>query len=166
METASVTVGRLVVRMAWGATPASSLLASLLGEPVTFRHACPACGSDHHGRPIATLQDGRSVAVSVAHAGDMSLVAWIDGGQVGVDLEPVDAPPPPGIRHPDDPSDVDDLTLWVLKEAYLKASGDGLRRAPATVGPREPGAERGMIGIDGHVAAWCLLSRPEAASAV
>lgn len=157
METVTVTAGAVPVRLAWGTAKAADLLAGLLGEPVVVRHACPACGSDRHGRPTAVVQDGRATAVSVAHAGPMTLVAVTGTGLVGVDLEPVHAVAPPGVRRHEDPPDLDDLELWVLKEAFLKASGDGLRRAPETVGLYEPGAVWGRVGIDGYVAAWCVL---------
>jgi hypothetical protein len=157
VETVTVNAGTLAVRLSWGTTKATDLLAGLLGEPVIVRHACPVCGSDRHGRPTAVVQDGRPTVVSVAHAGAMNLVALTGGGRVGVDLEPLDALAPPGVRRHDDPRSVDDLELWVLKEAFLKASGDGLRRAPATVGPDEPGAVWGRVEIDGYVAAWCVL---------
>ena len=157
METVTVNAGTLAVRLAWGTTRATDLLAGLMGEPVIVRHACPACGSDRHGRPTALVQDGRPTEVSVAHAGAMTLVALTGAGRVGVDLEPLDALAPPGVRHDDDPHDVDDLVLWVLKEAFLKASGEGLRRNPGTVGPDQPGAVWGRLEIDGYVAAWCVL---------
>lgn len=157
METVTVNAGTLAVRLAWGTTRATDLLAGLLGESVIVRHACPACGSDRHGRPTALVQDGRATAVSVAHAGAMTLVGLTGEGRVGVDLEPLDAPAPPGVRGHDDPRDLSDLELWVLKEAFLKASGDGLRRDPSTVGPGEPGAVWGRLEIDGYVAAWCVL---------
>ena len=156
-STVTVPAGTLAVYLAWGTAHATDLLAGLLGEPVIVRHACPACGSDRHGRPTALVQDGRPTAVSIAHAGAMNLVAVTGAGRLGVDLEPVDALAPPGVRHHDDPDDVDDLELWVLKEAFLKASGDGLRRDPSTVGPDEPGAVWGRVEIDGYVAAWCVL---------
>ena len=157
METVTVHAGTLAVRLAWGTTNATDLLAGLLGEPVIVRHACPACGSDRHGRPTALLGDGRPTAVSVAHAAAMTLVAVTGEGRVGVDLEPLDALAPPGVRRHDDPHDLDDLELWVRKEAFLKASSDGLRRDPATVGMDEPGAVLGRVEIDGYVAAWCVL---------
>ena len=157
MDTVTVTVGSLAVRLAWGTSTATDLLAGLLGEPVIVRHACPACGSDRHGRPTALVQDGRATVVSIAHAGAMNLVALTGAGRVGVDLEPVDVFAPPGVRRHDDPHDVDDLELWVLKEAFLKSSGDGLRRAPSTVGLDEPGAVWGRVEIGGYVAAWCVL---------
>ncbi len=87
----------------------------------------------------------------------MTLVALTGAGRIGVDLEPVDALAPPGVRRADDPHDVGDLELWVLKEAFLKATGDGLRRDPATVALDEPGAVWGRVEIDGYVAAWCVL---------
>jgi len=157
VETVTVTAGTLVLRLAWGTTKAADLLAELLGEPVTVRHACPVCGSDRHGRPTTMVQNGRTTAVSVAHAGEVTLVAATGESRVGVDLEPVGALAPPGVRSRDDPPDLDDLELWVLKEAFLKASGDGLRRDPSTVGPDEPGTVWGRVEIDGYVAAWCVL---------
>jgi 4'-phosphopantetheinyl transferase len=157
VESVTVNAGTLAVRLAWGTTEATDLLAGLLGEPVAVRHACPACGSDRHGRPTAVVQDGRTTAVSIAHAGAMTLVALAGQGRVGVDLEPLDSVAPPGVRGDADPLDLSDLELWVLKEAFLKASGDGLRRDPSTVGLDEPGAVWGRVEIDGYVAAWCVL---------
>lgn len=155
--TVTVNAGTLGLRVAWGTAEATALLAGLLGEPVIVRHACPACGSDRHGRPRAVVQDGRTTAVSVAHAGSLTLVALAGQGRVGVDLEPLDALAPPGVRGYDDSLDLSDLELWVRKEAFLKASGDGLRRDPSTVGLDEPGAVWGRVEIDGYVAAWCVL---------
>ena len=149
--------GTPAVRFAWGTTDATDLLSGLLGERVVVSHTCPACGSDRHGRPTVLPQDGRPTMVSVAHAGAMTLVALAGAGRVGVDLEPADALAPPGLRNDDDPHDVDDLELWVLKEAFLKATGEGLRRDPATVALDEPGAIWGRVEIDGYVAAWCVL---------
>lgn len=157
MGTMTVEAGTPAVRLAWGTAEATDLLAGLLGEPVTVRHACPACGSDRHGRPTVVVRDGRTTAVSIAHAGGLTLVALAGRGRVGVDLEPLDAHAPPGVRSHDDPLDLSDLELWVRKEAFLKATGDGLRRDPSTVGIDEPGAVWGRIRIDGYVAAWCVL---------
>jgi 4'-phosphopantetheinyl transferase len=153
----TVAAGTLTARLAWGTTAAVDLLAGLLGEPVTFRHACPACGSDRHGRPIMIAPGGRTRSLSIAHAGAMTMVAVTEGGAIGVDLERADALAPSTVRHDDDPQDLGDLELWVLKEAFLKATGDGLRRDPATVSLDEPGAVWGRVEIDGYVAAWCVL---------
>ncbi len=142
--------------LAWGHASAADLLIGLLGEPVTVRHLCPACGSTSHGRPWTMLRDGRRPDISVSHAGALTLVGATWHGRVGVDVEPATGTPPPGIRHPADPPA--SLELWLRKEAYLKATGDGLRRDPGTVSPAEPHATWGSVTAPtGHVAAWCLI---------
>lgn len=151
---------------ALGAATAASLLSGLLGEPVVVRHLCPACGSDQHGRPWVRLADGSRPHISVAHAGAMTLVGVSASAAIGVDIEPADATAPPGIEHPDDVLADDALgrvDLWVRKEAFLKATGDGLRRDPASVGPHEPGAIWTPIdaGRD-YRAVFCVLDEPPA----
>ncbi len=157
MGRATAEAGDFLVHLAWGTATAADLLTDLLGEPVAVRHSCPACGSDRHGRPTALRAAGTPAAVSVAHAGALTLVATTTG-RIGVDLESTAVTPPPGVRNVNDPPDVGDLELWVLKEAYLKATGDGLRRDPATVALDDPGAVWGRVPLDGYVAAWCVVS--------
>ncbi|MBZ5736531.1 hypothetical protein [Nocardioides mangrovi] len=70
---------------------------------------CPHCGSVAHGRPLLA---GRQL--SLAYADGLALVAIADA-PVGVDVER------------------GDHLAWTRVEALLKATGEGLRRDPATV---------------------------------
>jgi 4'-phosphopantetheinyl transferase len=123
-------------RFAIGRAMIRALLAERLGVPgeqVELR-------LDERGRPH--LLDGYSDLVfSISHAGDRVLCALASGLPLGVDVEPVRTIPNASALaarffHPDEtavlarvPSDAHDrvfLTLWVRKEAYLKAIGIGL----------------------------------------
>lgn len=133
-------------RFAWGEPTAEVLLADLLGVPVTLGHQCPACGSDQHGRPFLRSVAGPAPDVSISHAGGFTLVGATASGRLGVDLELATATPPPGTTS---------LEEWVRAEAYLKATGDGLR-GDATSAPE--GARWGMLDLGPTlVAAWCWL---------
>jgi len=92
---------------------------------VPLRWECPGCGGPDHGRPlvdgvdrvsgVSGVSGGVPLGVSVAHAGDLAVVAVSTAGPVGVDVEVV---------HPgQDPAD---LRSWVWDEAALKATGEGL----------------------------------------
>lgn len=152
----------LPVHLAWGEADAAALLAELVGEPVRIIHLCPACGSDRHGRPRVVVGASTSVAphsVSIARDRGFTLVGIATEGLLGVDVEASGAVVDLHVRHPDDAGA--DAALWVRKEAYLKASGEGLRRDPRTVSPREAGARWGALDVGpDRVAAWCLLERP------
>ena len=106
---------------------------------------CPACGAETHGRPVLPGWE-----VSVAHAPGIDIVAVARGVRVGVDVEQVGSARD-AIRtmlvHPDETvADADLTRWWVRKAAALKASGEGLRREPATLLLSE--------GADGWTVAW------------
>lgn len=127
------------------------------GDPrgVVIDRTCPECGRPH-GRPAAPAS---GLALSVSHAGGLVVVAASsDARAVGVDIEQVPARIEPGVLDLTlDPAEkrwveaggVDGerspeqrfTRLWTLKEAAVKATGDGLRAAlPAvTFGANGPG---------------------------
>lgn len=85
----------------------AAVAACLAPEVVT--RLCPHCGSVAHGRPQVSTGH-----VSLAYADGLALAATADV-PVGVDVER------------------GDQQEWTRVEALLKATGDGLRRDPATV---------------------------------
>jgi 4'-phosphopantetheinyl transferase len=129
-------------------------LASYLGaQPSSL-----AFGDGTHGKPFVDAPErGRSLRFSLSHSGDLALVAVSLGCEVGVDIERV--------RPREDlagfvarylsPREREALEripsgdrlraffeTWALKEAYLKACGDGLLREldafDVTVGDAQP----------------------------
>lgn len=118
-------------------------------QQIVVVHDCPRCGSDEHGRPrlLPTASLRSPAYVSLARAGDLSVVAITDAGPVGVDVEAEGAAEAAEVHevalHPDERmAPRADLTrTWVRKEALLKAYGLGLAVDPADV----------RIDDDGHV---------------
>lgn len=100
---------RAVVAGAAGARP----------EHVTIEHDCPRCGRGSHGRPVVAVRDRPGPHVSLAHAGDIAVVA-VARRPVGVDVEPASSG---GV----------DVPRWVRTEAVLKATGHGLAVEPSLV---------------------------------
>jgi len=76
---------------------------------VTLVQRCARCGGPH-GAPSVLARGGVGPSVSIAHAGDLAIVAVADAA-VGVDVEP-------------DRTDLD-VHGWVRTEAMLKATGTG-----------------------------------------
>jgi 4'-phosphopantetheinyl transferase len=77
------------------------------------------------GKPRVT---GSAVEFSLAHAGDLALVAC-GSRAVGVDVEPVRVLDDPSLFTPAEKARVDagdGIRLWTRKEALLKATGEGL----------------------------------------
>lgn len=115
-----------------------ALVADLAGvDPASVRivQRCPDCGGPH-GRPVVMDPPAaRSIAVSLAHAGEMHIAAAMRGGRLGVDAEAREARPGRvealGLLLAS--SDGDLLRRWTQVEAVLKADGRGLRVEPSTV---------------------------------
>ena len=145
---------------------------------VVVTHECARCGSGAHGRPVllATAALRRPAYVSVARAGDLSIVAVTDAGPVGIDVEVEGAAGFTGFAdvalHVDeDGADaVDPTRVWVRKEALLKAYGLGLSVDPSQVRidddglaawdsphPRPAAVWLRDLAVPGHVAAVAVL---------
>jgi 4'-phosphopantetheinyl transferase len=174
---------RLVV--VYGAVPAAELLRTeaarfhqVRAAQIVILHECPRCGSDAHGRPYlpATAAVRVPAHVSLARAGDLSVVAVTDAGPVGVDVEAEGAAEFAGFDavglHPGErgATPADRTRTWVRKEALLKAHGLGLAVDPSDVSiddhglvawgssHRSPGPVwlRDLV-VPGHVVAVAVL---------
>jgi len=117
---------------------------------LVFDRTC-RCG-EPHGKP--TLAGGPGF--SFTHAGAVVGVAVLDGGPVGLDVEPVRAMPDlDGVaRHVGAPAEpAAFFRAWTRKEALLKATGDGLASPMAAIVLDEHGVVewRGNGAPDGPV---------------
>jgi 4'-phosphopantetheinyl transferase len=153
-------------------TALRAILASYLDvAPVAL-----AFGESTHGKPFVEAPDaGRELRFSLSHSGDVALVAVGLGREVGVDVErvrPLDdlegfaaryfsaAERDALARVPSGKQLRAFFEIWTLKEAYLKACGEGLMRAldafDVTVGDAQP---RLLAVRDrpGDEARWTLL---------
>jgi 4'-phosphopantetheinyl transferase len=125
----------------YGVRPAHDLLREVAARfhqvptsHVVLSHECLRCGSHEHGRPVllATAAIRRPAYVSLARAGDVSVVAVTDAGRAGIDVEAEGAAEFEGfagvaLHQTERASGTVDPTLaWVRKEAVLKACGLGL----------------------------------------
>jgi 4'-phosphopantetheinyl transferase len=107
---------------------------------------------------LATAAVRRPAYVSLAHAGDVSVVAITDAGPVGIDVEAEGAADFAGFedvalhRGERGTNPADRTRAWVRKEALLKAYGLGL-----IIDPRDVGLD------DGGLATWDSPHRPPGA---
>ncbi len=126
-----------------------AMLRRILG---VYLHLPPAeipLRTGEHGKPeLGPLPDRDTLHFNVSHSGDLALYAVTREGPVGIDVEQM--------RPVPDLDGVADLVMspreraafaaldeadrpdffhgaWARKEAYLKASGDGLMRSPTLV---------------------------------
>jgi 4'-phosphopantetheinyl transferase len=133
---------RLLVAEGWGLEPSA----------ITFRAVCRTCAGRHGRLEVVTGQG--VVHVSVSHsAGRVAVVAAL-GVRCGVDIEKITLrgtkAPVTALSAveravfdavPDARRTAAFVRYWTRKEAVLKATGDGLTVAPATLtvsGPGEP----------------------------
>jgi 4'-phosphopantetheinyl transferase len=119
---------------------------------VTVRHTCPTCGATDHGQPHieATAVDASQCAVSFSRAAGLAVAAARLGPAIGVDIESITAvsahPMQEVLLHPTERREFERraapagarylASLWVCKEAVLKATGDGLRVEPSLIAVR------------------------------
>jgi 4'-phosphopantetheinyl transferase len=97
-----------------------------------------------HGKPRLSLEEGAAIDFNVAHSDALALIALTQGRLVGVDLERIrpeivtDAlaaailsPAETVLFYSLTPEKRADafFSIWTRKEAYLKATGDGLSRS-------------------------------------
>jgi 4'-phosphopantetheinyl transferase len=185
-QTPGETAPRTRLVVAYGAVPAPELLRAeaarfheVPASEVVLVHECPRCGSSAHGRPqlVATASVRHPAYVSLARAGDLSVVAVTDAGPVGVDVEAEGAADfagfPDVALHPGErETSADDPTrVWVRKEALLKAYGLGLAVDPSDVrldddglaswdSPHRPPGVVWLrdLAVPGHVVAVAVLA--------
>jgi 4'-phosphopantetheinyl transferase len=116
---------------------AAALLRLVVGQRVQVapsrvrvRRRCARCGASH-GRPVIV---GTDLSVSVSHARDRVVVALVQDGAVGVDVEEVreidvDALAPMVLSAAEatsSPTREGFFWTWVRKEAVLKSLGTGI----------------------------------------
>jgi len=127
--------------MLWQAqqTDAHALLAALVEEQTGL--PCPAAARQAGGKPY--FPSLPHLHFNLSHSGDWALCA-LDGAPVGCDIElvrPRSARFPAYVLSPrelrwfqDRGADWGDFyTLWTLKEALVKCTGEGLRRHPRDI---------------------------------
>ena len=97
-------------------------------ESITIAASCPDCDRPH-GRPTIA---GSDLHVSLAHAGDRSVAALLEGSPIGVDIEERDASSE-RLAAVREVAGGGDIRHWTRVEAVLKADGRGLRVDPRAV---------------------------------
>ncbi|MFJ4028154.1 4'-phosphopantetheinyl transferase family protein [Paenarthrobacter sp. NPDC089989] len=173
--------GRIALRLF-----AAELLA-VDSSRLTPHFDCPQCGpGQDHGRPGFMLDGGPApLVLSASRASGWVLLAGVvhpaEGLRLGVDLEAVSRVGFAGFdgvaltagerrlidAAPEEERDTQRARLWARKEAWLKMTGEGLRRSPAEVDVLDrPGVQDvdtigGRALPEGLVAALCLDYRGE-----
>lgn len=137
---------------------AHAALRRILASYLDVEPSLLAFGAGPHGKPfVAGPEHGRSLRFSLSHSGAIALIAVSREREVGVDVEQVRARDDLEgfvVRYfsPHERAAIDAappaerlrlfFETWTLKEAYLKACGDGLLREldafDVTVGDAQP----------------------------
>jgi 4'-phosphopantetheinyl transferase len=127
---------------------------------IVIDRTCPQCGLAH-GKP--SVAGGPEV--SVAHSGDLVVVAVTAAGPVGVDVESVTGRPRAqvvralsGDPRTDADLDIRDLlTYWTRRETVTKATGEGLDIARRDVVVSAPADPARLIDWSGRITPNCAL---------
>ncbi|MNS72372.1 4'-phosphopantetheinyl transferase sfp [compost metagenome] len=171
---------------------ARGTLRRLLGAYLSVEPAAVPIGVADNGKPRLVSPCADALRFNVSHSGDVALVAVARSREVGVDLEAVRpmrdlaglwrmvASPVEALRLESVPKDRHEAAfyrVWTRKEAWLKATGDGLSRplqdvevafldgeAPALVhvaGMPEAGERWAIVAlpVDGFEAALAVEGR-------
>jgi len=106
---------------------------------------------DEKGRPFLAEPSGRNIDFNLSHGVDWIAVGLSRAGRIGVDVQEAAEPFDwqaigQAYLHPDEIAAIQQLTaahrsaaalkLWCLKEAFLKATGEGLATRPNLLLPR------------------------------
>ena len=130
-----ISTGELLRRAAAAATDTDA-------TTLDVEHRCVRCGSTDHGRPVVFGTSGQPLgcSVSASRASGITVTAASTRGQVGIDVESIEAiarhPVDDSLLHPResmllaslDPVERDRARalLWTCKEAVTKSLGVGL----------------------------------------
>ncbi len=137
------------------------VLAAHLGTPAAklgFAAVCRQCGGTDHGKP--RLRAAGNIEFSLSHSGERVVLAVARDAALGVDVERlkprrdvaavIQAVLSAAEQHvlaglPAAESALALLRYWTRKEALLKATGDGLAVAPATITVTPPDARPALV---------------------
>ncbi len=88
--------------------------------------------TEGNGKPYI-LTEGRKMQISLSHTKDITVAAIHLKGRIGVDIEKRNRKVPAALQariiSTESEKEIDTLTLWTIKEAFLKMTGTGLRTA-------------------------------------
>ncbi|MCC5933248.1 MAG: 4'-phosphopantetheinyl transferase superfamily protein [Balneolales bacterium] len=122
------------------------LLLGQLLQQAGLPAAAPVLEREQGGRPF--LRSGALICpVSVSHTKGLLLIALSTGPEIGLDAEHRERRVPERLQNrirslsrPAPEEHIPPLTLWTLKEAFLKMTGTGLRHPMNQVNARRTGS--------------------------
>jgi 4'-phosphopantetheinyl transferase len=154
---------------------ARALLRELLAGYLSLRPEVVRFAYGPRGKPALCGAAGAAVRFNVSHSGGLALLAFARGRELGIDLELERPVPESGQiaerffsaweaselrRCPEDERPAAFFRCWTRKEAYIKATGDGLSRAldsfDVTLGASAAARLLHVEGAPGEVERWWL----------
>ena len=129
---------------------------------VELDRRCDHCGRQH-GRPRLP---GTGLQASISHSAELVAVALTGESAVGIDVEAMRArdyePLLPSVCSPDERHQVrsasDFYAYWSRKEAFLKATGEGLRTPMTSLTVTGPASPPGLLTVRGGPAPPCGMA--------